>query len=233
MKQILSLVSAVLISAVGCTTFNLQETLTKSPVIAPNQAITILPQGSGPDDTDFAECVSRHVQRTSPNLRFIPRSQFRDALFPWFEPGMAPDTAEELALLLNKPLVDEEIASLRVRYVIRVGGTTIQQQLKGPFFCGGGYGGGGCFGYLAADRVSHISATIWDLEEAESPGTVDVEASGTIVVPAFILPFFVTPAMTETYACSVMGERLARFISGERKGGDNSIDSVPGSATSD
>lgn len=233
MKQILSLVSAVLIFAVGCTTFNLQETLKETAVIAPHQAITVLPQGPSSDDMDFAECVSRTVQRTSPSLRFISTQEFRDALFPWFEPGTAPDTLEELASLLNKPLVDERIASLGVRYVIRVGGATIQQPFEGPIFCGVGPGGGGCIGYIAADRESHISATIWDLEEADSPGTVDVEASGTIVVPAFILPFFVTPAMTETYACSVMGERLAGFISGEKRGGDDPIDSLPGLVTSD
>lgn len=125
MKQILSLVSAVLIFAVGCTTFNLQETLKETAVIAPNQAITVLPQGPSPDDMDIAECVSRTVQRTSPSLRFISTQEFRDALFPWFEPGTAPDTLEELALLLNKPLVGERIASLGVRYVIRVRGATI------------------------------------------------------------------------------------------------------------
>ncbi len=233
MKQTLSLVSAVLIATVGCTTFDLQETLKETVVIAPNQAITILPQGPSPDDMDIAECVGRKVQRTSPNLRFIPLLEFRDALFPWFEPGTAPDTLEELALLLDKPLVRERISSLGVRYVIRVGGATIQQPFEGPIFCGFGPGGGGCFGYVAADRESHISATIWDLEEANSQGTVEVEASGTMVIPVFILPFFVTPAMTETYTCGVMGERLARFISGEKRGDDDLNESLPGLPTSD
>ncbi|MFQ5657713.1 MAG: hypothetical protein ACE5G5_09250 [Candidatus Methylomirabilales bacterium] len=82
MKQILSLVLAVLIATVGCTTFDLQETLKETAVIARNQAITILPQGPSPDDMDIAECVGRKVQRTSPNVRFIPPQEFRDALFP-------------------------------------------------------------------------------------------------------------------------------------------------------
>ena len=233
MRETLAFIVTILFTAVGCTTFNLQDTIKGSLHIASYQAIAVLPQGVSPDDMDVAECVARKVQRTTPTPRVIPAQEFRDALFPWFEPTTAPNTPDELGSLLDKRLVQERIVSLGVRYVIFLSGTTAQGDFGGPFFCGGGYGGGGCFGYIAADRKSHISATIWDLEEADSPGTVDVETSGTIVVPAFILPFFVTPAMTETYACSVMGERLARFISGEKRGDGDPNESFSGHTTSD
>lgn len=216
MKQTAAFALTALL-AVGCTTLQAHETLTAPARILEGQAVTVLAPGPGVfgqgDDDSFAECVRGVLHRTSPTLRVIPPQEFRDALFPWFEPGIAPGTPEQLALLLEKPLLQDRIARLGVRYVISVRGLTAQGDAKGAILCGVSYRGGGCLGFAWMGRESTMSAVVWDLEQPLSPGTVDVTVSGTIFMPAFILPIPI-PVFTETRACAEIAEKLAEFLGG-------------------
>lgn len=213
MKQTAAFALTALLAA-GCTTLQAHETLEAPGDLAQGQAVTVLfsdlhpPEG---DDDTIAKCVRRALHRTSPTLRMIPPQEFRDALFPWFEPGTAPGTPEQLALLLEKPLLQDAITRLGVRYVISVRGSSTHGDSKGAIFCGAGYGGGGCLGFAWVDRESTMSAVVWDLEQPLSSGTVDITVSGTIYVPAFILPIPI-PVFTETRACTEIAQRLAQFL---------------------
>src|SRR5262245_15651117 len=62
--------------------------------------------------SQLVDCVVRVMQRANAALRIVPDKQFRDSMFPWFEPGIAPDTDEELATLLRQTVVFDSIVKL-------------------------------------------------------------------------------------------------------------------------
>ncbi len=193
----------------ACTATTVQEKVETPPKGIYGEVLTVLPQG--PQDHRFAECVSDTLKTARPNLQFVPQDQFRDALFPWFEPGIAPKSAEELASLLGKRLVEEMIAKLGIRYVILVTGETVQQGFEGPFGILSAPPAGGFFGYATAPRETKIAATIWDLKGTRLFPTEHAEARGAFVAAAFILPVLI-PTATETPACKDLGQRLAGYF---------------------
>jgi len=65
---------------------------------------------------------------------------------------------------------------------------------------------------MAWKRTSDLSAVVWDLKSVIRAGTIDVEVSGTNVMPAFSFLIIPLIAPTETAACSEIGEHLVRFI---------------------
>lgn len=90
--------------------------------LAPGEKIAVI-RGEG-GMSQLVDCVVRVMQRANSALRIVPDKQFRDSMFPWFEPGIAPDTDEELATLLRQAVVSDSIVKLGVRYVVSVSGIT-------------------------------------------------------------------------------------------------------------
>lgn len=219
MKRTTALGLAIFFAAAGCATSEVQERWEASTRIVPDEAVTIILTAKflagwgiglrGGDEEGIARCVGRAMRTVSPMLRLIPPGEFRASLFPWFERATAPDSLVELASLLNKPLIQEQIATLGIRYVIAVTGDTTKGQDKGgilPSYSG-------LIGYKWWDRQSQLSATVWDLKATRSLGTVEVSASGRDSLLAFILPIYIG-APTERTACRDLGQQLARYLTG-------------------
>ncbi len=71
----------------------------------------------------------------------------------------------------------------------------------------------GCIGLASWDRESALDATVWDLKDAAMAGTLEASASGTAVMPCYVLPIPLIPA-TETEACAELGQRVVDFLVG-------------------
>jgi hypothetical protein len=196
-------------------------------VIRPGEAIVVLSADTSLDDHKWpSSCVRGAIEGADTNIRIIAAKDFREALYPWLEGGVS---AEVITELMEKPLTRNRIEEMGVRYIVAVGGETGSERddaYEGPeqerweqgyvgkhgaMTCGAGYGYGGCLGLLAWKRTSDLSAVVWDLKSGIRAGTIDVEVSGTNVMPAFFLPIPII-APTETAACSEIGDHLARFI---------------------
>ena len=117
-KNTAALLLGFLILAGGCTASRVKSKEKSSP--AKTLAVLSINRSS----EDFAECVLKGMHRANRKLTFVDSQEFRDTFFPWFEPGTAPEEADDLVLLLNKPLVQEKINQLGLGYVILVSGTT-------------------------------------------------------------------------------------------------------------
>jgi hypothetical protein len=214
--QIIAFLLIVIIAVGGCATSNIREDHEKSKEIAPMQIAAVIPLGHVADD--IADCVQQTIQGFCPTLKFVPAEEFVYTLYPWFEPGTAPASKEDVNALFNKRLVRQSIAKLGVRYVITVGGGTFQSAPGGTFQHFSDWdlvtGITGVF-YYTADRKTDIYATVCDLEEATLILKTESHKHATHKYLTWgIFPLYIKSAITETPACKEIGEEVAKQISG-------------------
>lgn len=229
-------ISLILLFVVACGTpkvvQNLSPPTTKTQV---NGVAVISPTGE--DEGKFADCVRGAISRAGSNLAVIPEKEFREAMFPWYEPETQPVTWRKLQNFVTLPVVQNRLHELGVRYVVEAGGETTSNfgefwsgsedktyigqkgvDIRGPasilkldkqgtMLC---YGIA-CMGVMGWTRKSSVSVTLWDLAQGSLVGDLGAEVTGKNVLPAFVFAFpFMSP--TETVACNEIGEKLAEFI---------------------
>jgi len=213
----------ILITAGGCATSNIREEPEKYNEIAPAQSIVVVPIGNRA--VDITECVHEAIQRVCPNLQFFSPERFVNFMFPWFEPGTIPKTKEDLDALRNSDLVRAKIQTLGVRYVIAVSGETVQDSFHGiepdilqELLVRFG------FVYIEADRKTDIYASMIDLKETVMPLESESHRDKTHKYAWWLIfPLYIKPAITETPACSEIGEKIARQISGCNSTADKEV----------
>jgi hypothetical protein len=182
--------------------------------IAKGEAVVILakPQieGAGAEDT-FMDCVSRNLQDHTIAVR--ANNEFVDSMFPWFEPGTAPSKPEAVASLLSHPQVSEKVAASGVRYVVWLDGGTAKTDGGGSIACGAAPGAAGCIGFGWWEKESDYEASIWDLQQARSAGSVGTNVTGTSAIIGAIVPLpFVS--RVQSAACNRMADQLRTFFNG-------------------
>ena len=201
----------------GCMTAKLEESRTLPSVIARGESVVILakPHVDGVSSEDeFMDCVGRRLNAQA-GIPVQPNNAFVDSLFPWFEPSTAPQRAEGVRRLLARPIVAERIAQTGVRYLIWLDGVTRKIDSGGSMSCAIGPGIGGCLGFGWWEKESAYEATIWDLNEAKTAGTVSAKVNGTSAMLGVLVPVpFI--ARVESTACDRLASQLQQFL----KGGD-------------
>lgn len=182
--------------------------------LAPGEAITIVSLIAGPEK-ESADCVAEAIRELEAEIKIVAPQAFRDGMFPWFEPGTAPTTADGLARLMEQPLVHRKIATYGVRYVVAIGGESASD-LDG---WGGGFGAHGVgvvvggFNWTTATR---LVATILDLKQARPVGEVSAAASGGGGAGILLIfPYIVPSADTGAITCQAIAERVVGFLKGE------------------
>jgi hypothetical protein len=184
--------------------------------IAQGEAVVILakPQieGAGAED-GFMDCVSDGLKGGGEAITVHGNNDFVDKMFPWFEPGTAPAKPEAIATLLTKPGVSEKVADSGVRYVVWLDGSTQKTDGGGSIACGAAPGAAGCIGFGWWEKESAYEATIWDLKQAKSAGSVGTNVTGTSAIIGAVVPLpFI--ARVQSAACNRMADQLRSFFSG-------------------
>jgi hypothetical protein len=199
----------------GCMQARVEESREMPTQIVKGEAVVILAkphlEAAGAED-EFMDCVSHELR----NELIVVRSnnEFVDSMFPWFEPGTAPTKPEAVAGLLTRPGVSEKVAESGVRYVVWIDGGTAKTDGGGSLACGAAPGAAGCIGFGWWEKESDYQATIWDLQQARSAGSVGANVTGTSAIIGAIVPLpFI--ARVQTTACNRMAEQLRSFFSGE------------------
>ena len=165
----------------------------------------------GSQEPGRLDCLAKAIRREQPELIVIPSQQFRDFLFPYFEPSTVPKRVDDLALLLERPVVRSRVHDLGVRYLIFVTGATSTGEAHGALGCGVGYGGGGCFGFSRWEKVSSMAAIIWDLHTTKELEKAAVSATGHSSVVGIIFPIPII-ALTKREACNLMAKKIVTRI---------------------
>mgnify|MGYP000209300868 FL=1 len=161
-------------------------------------------------EKDFTRCVYNNLLRQKLPLK--PERQFMDEMFPWFQPRMAPLTADALAARLQEPALAERLQQSGTRYVVWLDGITNRGEDGGTMSCSVGIGGGACLGLLWWEDDAEYEAVIWDMQSLKSMGKIAVEASGTSYVPAVIIPVPLL-APTQSAACRGVAKQIGEFLS--------------------
>ena len=171
-----ALMTAALLGLAGCMNARIQESRELPTQIASGESVVILakPQIEGAAaDAEFMDCVGKGLGSGGQGIAVQDNDRFVDSLFPWLEPATAPTRAEGVTQLLMRPGVSERIAATGVRYLVWLDGATKKTSGGGSLACGAAPGAAGCIGFGWWENESDYEATIWDLKQAKSAGSVE------------------------------------------------------------
>ena len=204
----------------GCLRARVDESRELATAIAASESVVVLakPQVEGAAaESEFLDCVGERIKGRDHSIAVHPNESFTDKLFPWFEPGTVPTRPEPVALVLAQPGVSEQVAATGVRYVVWLDGGTRRTDSGGSLACGVAPGAAGCIGFGWWEKESQYEATIWDLKQSKSVGSVGTNVSGTSAVVGAIVPLpFI--ARVEGTACNRLGDQLRSFLAGAPAG---------------
>jgi hypothetical protein len=79
----------------------------------------------------------------------------RDALFPWLEPGVVPQTTEGLSVLLAQSAVQQRLATLGVGWLVVFTAHDAPSKKNEHMLCAGGFGAGACPSSETPKNTSH------------------------------------------------------------------------------
>jgi hypothetical protein len=162
-------------------------------------------------EADFIDCISDGLADGRDGLLVHSSTEFEDKLYPWFEPSLAPLTTTELAELLDRPGVLAEVEATGVRFVVWLDGSTDRTASGGGISCAAGVGGAGCMGLAWWEDDARYDATVWDLQEMNSTGTIYADFLGRSVMPAIIIPIPLI-ARPRAAACRGLTDQLRNFL---------------------
>lgn len=207
----LAAVAAGLSGCVSAKIEQLREASTAVTISAGESAVILSRRHHGDHETEetFTGCVARSMQRSK--IPIYPEQRFVDAMFPWLEPRTAPQSAEGLNTMLDNPAVAARVKATKVRFMIWIDGETETVDRKGAMSCGLTPTGGGCLGLTWWDSRAKYTAAIWDMRERQVIGKAQVEATGTSIMPAVIIPIPLI-APIESTACAGVASQLSDLL---------------------
>jgi hypothetical protein len=208
--------SLLVLLASGCMQARIEESRELATPLAKGDRVVVLakPQieGAGAEE-DFMDFVSNGLRGGHHGIEVHDNNEFVDKMFPWFEPSTAPGKPEAMSALLARPGVAEKVTESGVRYVVWLDGSTRKTDGGGSLACGAAPGGAGCIGFGWWQKESAYEATIWDLKQAKSAGTVGTNVTGTSAIVGAIVPLpFI--ARVQATACNRMSNQLRSFFAG-------------------
>jgi hypothetical protein len=223
----------------GCMTARIEELREAPTQITASEAIVLLAkphlEGTGTEEK-FLNCLERELvgeefsasvaykQRDGKQVE--PRSNLRnrpfqiyadhhfvDALYPWLEPSTAPANAQGFASFISRPGVSDRVNSMGVRFIVWIDGITQKTDGGGSIACAAGPGGAGCLGLGWWEKSSDYEATVWDLRQGVSAGTLSTDVKGTSVMIGAIAPIPLIAPVQST-ACDRLAGQLKSFLIG-------------------
>lgn len=213
----LAILGSAALGVSGCMHARIEQTRELPTAITSSEAVVILAkpnvEGAGTEGK-FMDCVGKDLAGGTHPVRISGNTLFVDDLFPWFEPSTAPTRPEALAELLARPGVSQKIADKGVRYVVWVDGVTRKTDGGGSIACGAAPGAAGCLGFGWWEKQSDYQATVWDLKQERTAGSVTTNVTGTSALVGVIVPLpFI--ARVQGTACNRMAGQLRSFLVGD------------------
>ena len=199
----------------SCTTSRLEEQVNLPLNLKEGESVVVISNSyhsANQTEYDFIQCVNKSLSKKQDYFNLIQTEYFQNMLYPWLEPRTAPQTPEDLPKLLSRDLVRKTMETHNVKYLINISGETKTNSSSGALSCAAGPGGGGCFGLAWWDDTSSYSASVWDIAQQSSVGSVSATVSGTSVIPALIIPIPII-ARTKSSACDGLVKQLLNFLS--------------------
>ncbi len=206
---------ALAVPLAGCVTATVQEVREAATGMESHESIVVLGRRTLPSTQEtefgFVDCVSKNMRGGSRGINVIDEQEFRDAMFPWFEPRTAPANTSDLPEIINQPNLARRLKELGLRYLVWVEGDTDRTDAGGSLTCSVTTAGAGCFGFLTWENDSSYEASVWDIRSGASVGKISSDAVGTSYMPAVVVPLpFI--ARVRSSACNSMADQLKTFL---------------------
>ena len=212
-KLCLGLALASVLSACGVTA-RMEPYKQTDSVIQDGEQVVILARkhhATHETEAEFIECISDGLSGGSEGLAVHSSTEFEDLLYPWFEPSLAPLSTDDLTVLLEKPGVLDRVEGTGVRFLVWLDGSTDRTASGGGITCAAGVGGAGCMGLAWWEDDARYDATVWDLQELNSAGTIYADFLGRSVMPAIVIPIPLI-ARPRAKACRGLTDQLRDFL---------------------
>jgi len=179
--------------------------------IASGDAVTIVGLVGVRDET--LDCIDGELRGVLGDSHVIRHAQFRDRMFPWFEPDLAPTDTESLGKRMRQPLVAQRIADLHVRYVVTIGGAMSVQE--GSW--GGGFGNPYAIviGGATTTEKTMLTATLLDMRQLRSVGRIQAEGKGGSGMGLIVIIPYAYSVSSVKAACQSIAGRIAAYVTGK------------------
>ena len=211
----ISILAVFFILISGCSTTRVDEEVNTAFTISDDESIVLLSNSyhtGNQTEMDFMNCLNSSITKKQNSFQIISTKQFQNLFYPWFEPSTAPQSIEDLPKLLSNELIKSKLFDMKIKYLIKITGETKTNASSGALSCAAGPGGGGCFGFAWWDDTSAYSASVWDLFQETSVGTVSASVTGTSMIPAIVIPIPIL-ARTQSNACDGLSDQIVSFFS--------------------
>ena len=205
----------------ACTSVKIDEIRWQETDIDPSrESVVVMGRHHSPEfetEPSLVSCLGRKLSSNIQGLNIINAEEFRDQLYPWFEPRTAPLNMEGFARVLQQPLLTQALKERNIRYMIWIEGATEQIDSSGSMTCTVGPSGAGCFGFGTWEDESRYEASIWDYKNIKEAGRISTDASGTSYMPAIVIPIPLL-ARVQANACEGLGGQLSEFLQPSESG---------------
>jgi hypothetical protein len=213
LKALAVVVAGALVASCGITSRLEPYKQTNAVIQEGEQVVELARKHHATHETEqeFVDCVSASLADSKQGIQVHNSIEFENMMYPWFEPSTAPLSTADLTELFEKPGVMERVRGTGVRFVVWLDGSTDRIASGGGITCAAGVGGAGCMGLAWWEDDSKYDATVWDITELSSAGTIHADVRGRSVMPAIIipLPFIARP---QSHACRGLTEQLEQFL---------------------
>ena len=199
----------------SCSTTRIDQEVNAAYSIKDGESIVVLSDSyhtGNKTENDFMDCLNRSLSKKQDQFNIISTTEFQNIFYPWFEPSTAPQNIEDLPKVLGKQIIKDKLDELEIKYLVKVTGETKTNASSGALSCAAGPGGGGCFGFAWWDDTSSYEASVWDLSQEASVGSLSANVSGTSVIPAIVIPIPIL-ARTQSNACEGLTQQIVGFFS--------------------
>ena len=184
--------------------------------IAPGDAITIIGLSLSEAAEEMLGCVDDEVRNVLHGARIMRSLDFRDRMFPWFEPNLAPRDTKSLSELMSRAAVRERIAALHVRYVVAISGSTDVKNTSWGIAIAGGYPPAAfVFGGMGTDEKTVLIADILDMKKIQNVGTIETTAEGGTEIGLLVAIPYAYSVSSMKGACKMIAQRVAGYVTGK------------------
>jgi len=174
--------------------------------IATGESLTFVSTSSSTPEI-MLDCLEQALREEAPELSILPSQHFHDSMFPWFEPGTAPSSDEQLAAVMGNLDVQRRIKGFGLRYLIAVrGGTALEEERWGAGQLGGGF---------SFSEGTTLTTSILDLKSSQSVGRIAASGAGVTTFGLIVIvPYLIVAQDTEKNTCKALAVRIHQNLTG-------------------
>ncbi|MDH5738641.1 MAG: hypothetical protein OEZ23_10055 [Gammaproteobacteria bacterium] len=210
------LIAAIFLLLSGCVTSRIEQARLQPTSLEEDDALVVIGKASYNDretEKSFTQCMEKALSSGRRSVRTLSEEEFKDKLYPWFEPRNAPGTTKELMALFEQPELRRQLEKTGVKYLAWIDGSTVTTDQNGGMSCALSTFGGGCYGMSSWEEKASYVASIWDLENLQPVGEISADANGTSYLAGLVLPIPVI-ARPGNEACKALANQLKSFLVG-------------------